>query len=221
MRINPYIDAALLTAVATSAQVKKLCKEAKLHKFFAVDVLPLFFTLAEKEINGCGVKVVAVVGYPLGQNTTADKTFETKEAIKNGAGEIDMVMNIGMFKAQEFNVVQQDISAVVAAAKGRIVKVIIETGLLSDKEIIAASKLVRKAGAHFVKTCSGYGPRGATLKDIKLIRKAVGKFGIKASGGIRTARQAFEFVKAGATRIGTSHGVQMVHRFKSNVSKPK
>ncbi len=208
--LSKYIDAALLSPTSTPADVKKLCSEAKKHGFWGVDALPCYAPIIKKEIAGSGIKQIAVVGYPLGLNTTADKVFETKEAIKNGAHEIDMVINIGWFKARRYSNVSKDIRAVVKTAKGRTVKVIIETGYLTDAEIIKASKLVKQSGANFVKTCSGYGPRGVTVKDIKLIKKAVGKFNIKASGGIRTAKQAISLIKAGATRIGTSQGVQIV-----------
>ncbi len=213
MLLSKFIDAALLSPTSTPADVKKLCSEAKKYGFYGVDALPCYASIIKKEIAGSGIKQIAVVGYPLGLNTTSDKVFETKEAVKNGAHEIDMVMNIGWFKAKRYDKVMQDIKQVVKAAK-RTVKVIIETGYLTDAEITKAAKLVKKSGAHFVKTCTGYGPRGVTVKDVKLIKKAVGKFNIKASGGIRTAKQAIALIKAGATRIGTSSGAKIVGELK-------
>ena len=210
MLLSKFIDAALLSPTSTPAEVKKLCAEAKKHGFYGVDALPCYAPIIKKEIAGSKIKQIAVVGYPLGLNTTSDKAFETKEALANGADELDMVMNLGYFKAKQYGKVTQDIKAVVKAAKGHKVKVIIETGYLTDAEIIKASKLVKQSGAHFVKTCTGYGPRGVTVKDVKLIKKAVGKFNIKASGGIRTAKQAISLIKAGATRIGTSAGAKIV-----------
>jgi len=212
--ISKYIDAALLKPTSTPKEVKKLCKQAKKYGFWAVDTLPCYLPLTKKELRGSNVKIIAVVGYPLGQNSTASKVFEVKEAVKYGAHEIDMVMNLGYFKAKKYSDVKKDIRAVVKAARGRIVKVIIETGYLTDKEIVKASKLVKQSKANFVKTCTGYGPRGVTVKDVKLIKKAVGKFNIKASGGIKTAKQAISLIKEGATRIGTSKGVSIVKSLK-------
>ena len=214
--ITKYIDAALLSPVSTPEDVIKICKEAKKHGFWGVDVLPCYMPLVKKELKGSKVRQIGVVGYPLGLNTIQEKIFETRQALKMGAHEIDMVMNLGLFKAKKYPEVTKDIKEVLKAAKGRIVKVIIETGYLSDAEIMKASKLVKKAGAHFVKTCSGYGPRGVTVKDVKLIRKAVGKFNIKASGGIKTAKQAISLIEAGATRIGTSNGPGIVHELEQS-----
>lgn len=203
--IAQMIDAALLSPTTTPADVKKFCNYAKKNGIYAVDVETCHLPLAKKLLNGSGVKLVAVIGYPLGATSTEVKTFEAKKAVEYGADELDMVMNIGMFKAKEYDFVENDIKAVVSAAQGRLVKVIIETGYLTDDEIVKASKIVKKAGAHFVKTSSGWGPRGATTKDIKLIRKAVGeKFGVKAAGGIRNCDDAIALIKAGATRLGTS-----------------
>lgn len=212
MNLASYIDAALLSADSTPQQVKALCKEATKNKYYGVDVLPCSLSLAKKELGSSTVTLIGVVGYPLGQHTTAAKVFETKEAVKAGADEIDIVMNVGWFKAGKKKDVKDEIQRVVAAAKKRPVKVIIETGYLSAAEIQEASLLVKKAGAHFVKTGSGYGPRDVTAKDVMLIKNVVGNFGIKAAGGIRTAKQAKALIEAGATRIGTSSPQKIIRK---------
>ena len=204
-KIAGYIDAALLTPTATPAEVKKFCEYAKKNHIYGVDTNTCYLSLAKKLLKGSRVKLVAVIGYPLGATSTEVKAFEAQKAIEYGSDELDMVMNIGEFKAKNYKFVEQDIKAVVKAAKGKTVKVIVETGYLTDDEIIIVSKLVKKAGAQFVKTSSGWGPRGASVKDIELIRKAVGpKFGAKASGGIKNCADALALIKAGATRLGTS-----------------
>jgi deoxyribose-phosphate aldolase len=210
-QIAQRIDQSLLKADNTPDQVVQLCEGAVKYGFYSVDVLPCYVHFALKHLVGSDVKVITVIGYPLGANTTAIKVLEALKAVKDGAEEIDMVMNIGLFKAGEYREVKKDIHEVACAVKPKPVKVIIETGFLTNEEIVKASKLVKEAGAAFVKTGTGYGPKGATVPDIKLIRKAVGKqMGIKAAGGIRTAKQAIALIKAGATRLGTSSGVEIV-----------
>ncbi|MBI4141294.1 deoxyribose-phosphate aldolase [Candidatus Woesearchaeota archaeon] len=205
------IDAAVLNANATELDIVKACAEAKTYQFYGLDVNLAFAPLAKRLLKNTKTKLIVVVGYPLGATSTETKMFETLQAIKAGADEIDMAMNIGKFKSHHYEDVKKDISAVVEAAQGRTVKVIIETGLLNHEEIENASTIVVASGAQFVKTCTGYGPRGVSLTDVKIIRKTVGQdFGIKASGGINTAKHALALINAGATRIGTSHGKKVM-----------
>ena len=204
--LSSVIDAAVLNANATELDIVTACAEAKTYKYYGLDVHLAFASIAKRLLKGTKTKLIVVIGYPLGATSTEAKMFETLQAIKAGADEIDMTMNIGSFKSHHYEEAKKDISAVVEAAQGRPVKVIIETGFLNHEEIIIASHLVVAGGAQFVKTSSGYGPRGASLTDIKIIRNAIGPdFGIKASGGIMTAKHALALIEAGATRIGTSH----------------
>lgn len=226
MNIAQYIDHTNVKPTATAADIKKLCQEARKYKFYSVCVTPVYVKLAKKFLSGSGVKTITVIGFPHGSETTLAKAMATYEAVKNGADEVDMVMNIGALKAKNYRFVQEDIKAVVKAVclssrqkEKRPVKVIIETGYLTKAEIKKASQLVKKAGAAFVKTCTGFAPGKATVADIKLIRKTVGpKMGIKASGGIRDYQTALAMIKAGATRIGTSAGVAIIKGKKSKVS---
>lgn len=211
MELAPYIDHTLLKPEATIDDIIRLCHEAAEHRFAAVCVNPVYVALAAHLLAGTGVKTATVVGFPLGATPTAVKVFETKTAIEAKADEIDMVMNIGAAKSGEWQAVIDDISQVVAAADGNPVKVIIETGLLTDDEKRQACQAILAAGAQFVKTSTGFGPGGATAQDIRLFKSEVGdKAGIKAAGGIRTREQAEAMIAAGATRIGTSAGVKLV-----------
>ncbi len=211
MELAPYIDHTLLKPEATIEDIMRLCHEAAEHRFAAVCVNPVYVALAAHLLAGTGVKTATVVGFPLGATPTAVKVFETKTAIEAKADEIDMVMNIGAAKSGEWQAVIDDISQVVAAADGNPVKVIIETGLLTDDEKRQACQAILAAGAQFVKTSTGFGPGGATAQDIRLFKSEVGdKAGIKAAGGIRTREQAEAMIAAGATRIGTSAGVKLV-----------
>ena len=211
MELAPYIDHTLLKPEATIDDIIRLCHEAAEHRFAAVCVNPVYVALAAHLLTGTGVKTATVVGFPLGATPTAVKVFETKTAIDAKADEIDMVMNIGAAKSGEWQAVIDDISQVVAAADGNPVKVIIETGLLTDDEKRQACQAILAAGAQFVKTSTGFGPGGATAQDIRLFKSEVGdKAGIKAAGGIRTREQAEAMIAAGATRIGTSAGVKLV-----------
>lgn len=206
-----YIDHTLLKPEATGADIVRLCAEAREHKFAAVCINPVYVRTAIEQLRGSAVKVCTVVGFPLGANTTAVKAFEAAEAVENGAAEIDMVINIGALKDGAEDYVYGDIAAVVKAAAGRTVKVILETALLTAAEKTLACRLAEKAGAHFVKTSTGYGPGGATVADIRLLRENVeAVIGIKASGGISTRQAAMELIAAGATRIGTSDGVALI-----------
>jgi deoxyribose-phosphate aldolase len=205
------IDHTLLKPETTKQQVIQLCAEAKEHQFAAVCINPYFVELASSLLADSGVKVCTVVGFPLGANTTSQKVSETLQAVRQGADEIDMVINIGALKAGDHEEVRNDISAVVTAADNRIVKVIIEACLLSNDEKILACELSMQAGAHFVKTSTGFSTGGATAEDVALMRKVVGdKMGVKASGGIRDIETAMKMINAGANRIGTSNGVVIV-----------
>ncbi|MGA9174921.1 MAG: deoxyribose-phosphate aldolase [Thermoactinomyces sp.] len=205
------IDHTLLKPEATLEQIRVLCEEAKQYHFASVCVNPYWVKEAAKLLSGTDVKVCTVVGFPLGATTSETKAFETKDAIKNGADEIDMVINIGALKSGDLETVKRDIEAVVKAAEGKLVKVILETGLLTDEEIVEASKLAKEAGAHFVKTSTGFGKGGATVEAVQLMRETVGSgLGVKASGGIRDQETAQKMVGAGANRIGASASVAIV-----------
>jgi deoxyribose-phosphate aldolase len=209
--IASIIDHTLLKPEATSDQIDQLCQEAAEHGFASVCVNPYWVARAAERLKGTGVKVCTVVGFPLGATTKEAKAFETKQAIQNGASEIDMVMNIGALKSGDLEAVREDIQAVVEAADGLLVKVILETGLLNDEEIRVASEKAKAAGAHFVKTSTGFGHGGATVEAVRIMREAVGReMGVKASGGIRDLETAQRMVEAGATRIGASSSVAIV-----------
>jgi deoxyribose-phosphate aldolase len=210
--IAAMIDHTLLKADATREQIEKLCQEAREHHFFSVCVNPAWVKTAKELLNGSGVKVCTVIGFPLGAATSETKEFETKNAIDNGAEEVDMVINIGALKDANDGLVEADIRAVVEAAKGRaLTKVIIETSLLTREQKIRACELAVKAGADFVKTSTGFSTGGATIEDIALMRKAVGpNIGVKASGGVRNTEDAQKMIEAGATRIGASSGIAIL-----------
>ena len=207
------IDHTLLKPEATRAQVEQLCDEAKQHGFASVCVNPTHVRLCAQRLKGSPVKVCTVVGFPLGATLPEVKAFETQQALEAGATEIDMVVNIGALKSQDNDLVARDMAAVVRAAHAgnALVKVIIEAALLSDDEKITACQLAQSAGADFVKTSTGFGPGGATVEDVALMRRAVGPtMGIKAAGGIRTLADAQKMIAAGATRIGASASVKMM-----------
>lgn len=205
------IDHTLLTPDATAAQIEKLCAEAREHKFFSVCVSPNRVTLAAEILNGSAVKVCTVVGFPSGAHTTATKAFETENAVANGADEIDMVINIGAVKDADWQLVEDDIRGVVQASGEALVKVILETCLLTDDEIVAACHAAQNAGADFVKTSTGFSTGGATTHAVRLMRETVGPdMGVKASGGVRTAEALRQMVDAGANRIGASAGAALL-----------
>lgn len=207
------IDHTLLKADATEKEILRLCDEAEAHDFHAVCVNPVHVAACAKRLAGTGVAVCTVIGFPLGASTPAAKAFEAREAAAGGADELDMVMNIGALKQGSPTLVLDDIRAVRAAAGGKVLKVIIETGYLSRGEKVAACLLAKEAGADFVKTSTGFGPGGATVDDVRLLRETAGdRMGVKASGGIRTAGDALALIAAGASRIGTSHAVAIVRR---------
>lgn len=210
-----FIDHTLLKPEATPSQIKKLCEEAKKYSFASVCVNPTNVALAAKLLDGSVVKVCTVIGFPLGANTSFVKAAETRDAVANGATEIDMVINVGALKAKNYDQVESDIRAVVEAAGGNLVKVIIETCLLTDDEKVKACELSKKAGADFVKTSTGFNKSGATPEDIALMRKTVGaKMGVKASGGVRDTEAALAMIKNGATRIGASASIAILEGLK-------
>ncbi|MBE4908032.1 deoxyribose-phosphate aldolase [Bacillus luteolus] len=210
--IAKLIDHTALKADTTKEQILKLCSEAKEYVFASVCVNPTWVKTAAEQLAGTEVKVCTVIGFPLGANTLETKAFETKNAIENGATEVDMVINIGALKDKNDDLVERDIRAVVEAAKGKaLTKVIIETSLLTEEEKVRACQLAVKAGTDFVKTSTGFSTGGATVEDIALMRKTVGPdIGVKASGGVRDLKGVQDMVEAGATRIGASAGVEIV-----------
>ena len=211
MKLNKYIDHTLLKPDASQEQIETLIEEAKKYDFASVCVNPTWVSFAAQALKATDVKVCTVIGFPLGANTPELKAFETSDAIQNGADEVDMVINIGALKSRNFDLVERDIRAVVEAAKGTLVKVIIETCLLTDDEKVKACQIAQKAGADFVKTSTGFSTGGATVEDVALMRKTVGPdMGVKASGGARSYEDALAFIKAGATRIGASSGVAIM-----------
>ncbi|EOH76718.1 MULTISPECIES: deoxyribose-phosphate aldolase [Enterococcus] len=213
MEINRMIDHTILKADAKLADVMKIIEEAKKYRFYSVCLNPTWVALAAKELQGEPVAVCTVIGFPLGANTTETKAFEAANAIQNGADEVDMVINIGELKDGNNEKVQKDIEAVVAAAKDKaLVKVIIETSLLTNEEKIKACELAKAAGADFVKTSTGFSTGGATVDDVRLMRQTVGpEMGVKASGGIHNAKEAEAMIEAGATRLGASSGVAIMN----------
>ncbi|MDO8734880.1 MAG: deoxyribose-phosphate aldolase [Elusimicrobiota bacterium] len=205
------IDHTLLKANATQEEVGKLCEEARKYGFASVCINPGYVSLASKLLAGSSVKVCTVIGFPLGATTPTVKAIEARDAIANGAGEIDMVINVGALKSGNYQLVLDDIKAVREATRGKVLKVILETSYLTSEEKIKACQLSKDAGADFVKTSTGFGPSGATVEDIQLMRATVGPLmGIKASGGIRTQDDARKMVEAGATRVGASASVAIV-----------
>ncbi len=208
-----YIDHTLLKQNATSEQIIRLCVEAREYQFASVCVNPTHVRLCAELLRNSGVKVCTVIGFPLGANTTATKVFETKDAIQNGATEIDMVINIGALKHGDYTLVSKDISEIAKATHdgGALLKVIIETCLLTDDEKVVACLLAKQASADYVKTSTGFSTAGATLEDVALMRKTVGpELGVKAAGGVRNLEDAEKMIEAGATRLGASAGVQIM-----------
>ena len=211
MELKDYIDSTILKAEATKEDIEKLCAEAKEYGFKSVCVNPCYASLASKLLEGANVGVAVVVGFPLGATLPSVKAFEAKSSILEGATEIDMVINVGKLKDKDYDYVENEIRAVKNAIGNHVLKVIIECCLLTNEEKVKASELTVKAGADFVKTSTGFSKGGATVHDVELMRKTVGPdFGVKAAGGIRTKQDMEDMIKAGATRIGTSHGVDLV-----------
>lgn len=205
------IDHTLLKAEASQDQIKKLCQEAKTHDFFSVCVQPTWISLCKEELAGSGVKIATVIGFPLGANTRETKVFEAKDAIEKGADEIDMVINIGALKSGQDQLVEDEIRAIKEAIGDHILKVIIETCLLTEDEKIRACQLTLKAGGDYVKTSTGFSTGGAKLEDVKLMKDQVkDRAKVKASGGIRDFATAKKMLEAGAERLGVSAGIAIV-----------
>lgn len=215
MTINyaEYIDHTLLKMDATETDILKICTEAKAHQFFSVCVNSCYVPLVAKELVGSSVKVCSVIGFPLGAMLSEVKAFEALKAIEAGADEIDMVINVGFLKSQKFDAVKADIKAVhdITRSQQKLLKVIFETCLLTKDEIEKVSLICKEIGVEFVKTSTGFSTGGATLEDVQLMRKTVGEsIGVKASGGVRTRQTAEMMIKAGANRLGSSSGVQII-----------
>ena len=211
LNIAAIIDHTLLKPESTPEMVKQLCREASENSFFSVCILPAYVGLAVDELKDSDVKVCTVAGFPLGANESLVKATETEIAVDQGADEIDMVLNVGLLKAGQTELVKNDIRAVVRAANGKTVKVILETCLLQDSEKVLACQCCVDAGANFVKTSTGFSSAGATVEDVSLMRKTVGsELGVKASGGVRDYDTAIAMINAGANRLGTSSGIAIV-----------
>ncbi len=211
MKYNKLIDHTLLKQDASPEQIVKLCEEAKEFDFMSVCVNPAYVPLAVQCLKGSDVKVCTVIGFPLGMNLTKTKVEEAELCIKEGADEIDMVINVGMLKAGHDDYVREEIRLLKQVAGSRVLKVIIETCLLTDEEKVRACKLSKEAGADFVKTSTGFSTGGATAHDVALMRQTVGpEMGVKASGGVRTHEDLLAMVEAGANRIGTSNGTKII-----------
>lgn len=211
MGLNKYIDHTILKATASSSDVQKLCEEAIEHEFYSVCVNGCYVADAKQLLQGTDVKVAAVVGFPLGAMTTAAKVFEAKEAVENGASEIDMVINVAKLKDGEFEYVENEILQIKEAIGDNVLKVIIETCYLTDEEKVKACELSLVAKADFVKTSTGFGTGGATYEDVKLMKSVVGDNAkVKASGGVRDKETAQKYVNLGAERLGTSSGIDIV-----------
>ena len=221
MKINNYIDHTLLKPSATQKDIKNLCAEAKKHRFYAVCVNSSYVAYAKQLVSKSNVKVCTVVGFPLGASTTETKVFEAKQAIAQGADEIDMVMNIGMMKSENFVSVYKDIRDVKLAIGKTPLKVIIEISELSKNEIVKAAQICLDAKADFVKTSTGFSKGGATLTAVKMIKKTIrNQAKIKASGGIRDLETAKKYIDLGADRIGTSSGVNILLESKAQIQEP-
>ncbi len=211
MGLNKYIDHTILKATASSADVQKLCEEAIEHEFYSVCVNGCYVADAKHLLQGTDVKIAAVVGFPLGAMTTAAKVFEAKEAVENGASEIDMVINVAKLKDGEFEYVENEIRQIKEAIGDNVLKVIIETCYLTDEEKVKACELSLAAKADFVKTSTGFGTDGATYEDVKLMKSVVGDNAkVKASGGVRDKETAQKYINLGAERLGTSSGIDIV-----------
>jgi len=211
LNIARHIDHTLLKPDATRSDIEKLCHEAQKHGFYAVCIQPFWIATAKELLSNSDVKVCTVIGFPLGGATTKVKIHEAVDALALGADELDVVMNIGTALDHNWEYVDHEIRKIIEVAKGKCIKIIVETGLLSDVELRVACEVIENAGAQFIKTSTGFSKEGATIKAVKAIRSVVAQeTGIKAAGGIRTLHDALEMIKAGATRIGTSSGIDIV-----------
>ncbi len=220
MEIKRFIDHSLLRPTATASAIEALCREALEFEFYAVCIQPCYVALAKKILKNSEVKIANVIGFPLGANTTKVKVFEARDCIKNGADEIDMVLNIGWVKSGKFSAVEAEITAVKQEIGNKLLKVIIETCYLSDQEKKQACWAVLNAGADFVKTSTGFGTAGASFEDVKLIKETLGNnIKIKASGGIKNKETAKRYIELGVSRIGTSSGVNYVKESPQSIKK--
>ncbi|PMQ02412.1 MAG: deoxyribose-phosphate aldolase [Dictyoglomus sp. NZ13-RE01] len=211
LTLAKMIDQTLLRPDATSEEIEQFCRSALDFHFYSVCVQPYFVPLAVKILKGSDVKITTVIDFPHGANSSSVKAFEVEDLLKKGADEFDVVINISALKDRNEKILRSDIREVVSAAQGRIVKIIIETCYLTDEEKRYITNLIIEEGAHFVKTSTGFGPKGAEIEDIKLLKSIVeNKIKIKASGGIRTLEQALKMIEAGADRIGTSNGIKIL-----------
>lgn len=211
MKLNKYIDHTVLKATTTKDDIVKLCREAREYDFFSVCVNGCYVNLASEELKGTDVKVAAVIGFPLGAMSSEAKVFEAKKCIQDGASEIDMVINVGLLKSGETQLVEDEIKVIKEAIGDKVLKVIIETCYLTEDEKKTACQLSLNAGADFVKTSTGFGTGGATFEDVALMKEVVGdKAQIKASGGVRDMETALKYIEMGVTRLGTSSGVMLV-----------
>lgn len=209
-QLAQYIDHTALSADKTPADIIQLCNEAKQYGFYSVCLNSAYIPLAKQQLAGSDVKICTVVGFPLGANLSSVKAFETRASIEAGAREIDMVINVGLAKAGDWDAVKADIQAVLEACQGVLLKVILETCLLSDEEIVKACEICKALSVDFVKTSTGFNRAGATVEHIRLMRATVGDLGVKASGGVRDTATALAMIEAGATRIGASAGIAIV-----------
>lgn len=213
MEINKYIDHTVLKATTTPKDIEKLCNEAKEYKFYSVCVNGCYVPLCKKLLVNTDVKVAAVIGFPLGAMSTEAKVYEAKKCIEDGANEIDMVINVGMLKAKEYDYVKEEIRQIKEAIGTNVLKVIIETCYLTDDEKVKACELAVEAKADFVKTSTGFGTNGATFEDVALMKKTVGnRAKVKASGGVKTYETAAKYIELGAERLGTSSGIQIMNK---------
>jgi deoxyribose-phosphate aldolase len=220
MNLNKFIDHTALKPETTLKQIEKLCGEAREHDFFSVCVNSYYVKKSFELLNGSSVKVCTVVGFPLGASTMETKRFEAMKAVAEGAKEIDMVINVSAMKSNDWQYVLDDMASLaqVTHNQGALLKVILETCLLTEDEKRKACELAVKAGVDFVKTSTGFSTGGATIEDVKLMRSLVGNMGVKASGGIRDAETALKMIEAGATRLGTSASVEIIKGLKSTAS---
>ncbi|HEA3273435.1 TPA: deoxyribose-phosphate aldolase [Pasteurella multocida] len=210
-QIAQFIDHTALTAEKTEQDIIQLCDEAITHQFWSVCINSAYIPLAKQKLAGTPVKICTVVGFPLGANLSTVKAFETTEAIKAGADEIDMVINVGWIKSNKWDAVEKDIATVLVACAGKPLKVILETCLLSKDEIVKACEICKTLNVAFVKTSTGFNRGGATKEDVALMKRTVGDIGVKASGGVRDTETAIAMINAGASRIGASAGIAIIH----------
>ncbi|WP_288867098.1 deoxyribose-phosphate aldolase [uncultured Sneathia sp.] len=213
MEINKYIDHTVLKATVSPKEIEKLCSEAIEYKFYSVCVNGCYVKKCSEILKNTGVKIAAVIGFPLGAMSTKAKVYEAKTCIEDGASEIDMVINVGMLKAKEYSYVEGEIRQIKEAIGNNVLKVIIETCYLTDEEKVKACELALNANADFVKTSTGFGTGGATFEDVKLMKETVGnRAKVKASGGVRTYEDAVKYIELGAERLGTSSGINIVKK---------